>query len=93
MLAKESRQETIQCAIGNKKETKYRKDIHFLPISSHFGLLAGNDDDKLDKDMSIFYMDYLTDMLNNISGVKRSIYYQQQFMHEIRLVKMMHLLH
>ena len=33
------RQKTIQCAIQDMEETEYRRDVHLVPMASHFRLL------------------------------------------------------
>ena len=69
-LAKASQRETIQCAIDKMMETNYLRDVNVLPISSRLRLQDGNAGDKWGKDIpaSVLYMDYLTPVLNYISG-------------------------
>ncbi len=52
------RRKTIQCAIH---DTQYRRDVHLVPIASHFRLLD-------DVAVSVFYMDDIQDVLSHLLG-------------------------
>ena len=57
----ELRQQTIQCAIQDMITTNYRKDVHLLPITSHFRLLD-------DVRVSVFNMNDIQDVLSYLVG-------------------------
>ena len=55
------RQQTIQCAIQDMITTNYRKDVHLLPITSHFRLLD-------DVRVSVFNMEDIHGVLSYLVG-------------------------
>jgi len=55
------RQQTIQCAIQDMMSTNYRKDVHLLPITSHFRLLD-------DVAVSVFNMNDIQHVLSYLVG-------------------------
>ena len=57
----ELRQQTIQCAIQDMIVTNYRKDVHLLPIASHFRLLD-------DVAVSVFNMEDIQHVLSYLVG-------------------------
>ena len=60
-LIRKLRQQTIQCAIQDMMSTNYRKDVHLLPITSHFRLLD-------DVRVSVFNMDDIQHVLSYLVG-------------------------
>lgn len=58
---KRLRQQTIQCAIQDMKTTNYRKDVHLIPITSHFRLLD-------DVTVSVFNMEDIQHVLSYLVG-------------------------
>ena len=70
------RRQTIQCAIQDMKETTYRRDVHLLPIASHFRLLDNvtipnsKDHGAVSRDVavSVFYMKDVKDVLLHLVG-------------------------
>jgi len=58
---KRLRQQTIQCAIQDMMSTNYRKDVHLLPIISHFRLLD-------DVAVSVFNMNDIQHVLSYLVG-------------------------
>ena len=61
-LQKKFRQQTISCAIQDMKETNYRKDVHLLPMASHFRLLNH-------LAVSVFWMDNIEEVLSHLTSV------------------------
>lgn len=57
----ELRQQTIQCAIQDMITANYLKDVHLLPITSHFRLLD-------DVRVSVFDMNDIQDVLSYLVG-------------------------
>ena len=58
---KRLRQQTIQCATQDMITTNYRKDVHLLPITSHFRLLD-------DVAVSVFNMNDIQHVLSYLVG-------------------------
>lgn len=50
------------------EETTYRRDVHLLPIASHFRLLNKEENGKDDVVVSVFYMDDIEDVLLHLVG-------------------------
>ena len=69
------RRKTIQCAMLDMEETNYRRDVHLLPMASHFRLLDDVDGTGYDGEgnhvgiaVSVFYMDDIDDVLHYLGG-------------------------
>lgn len=79
---KKFRQQTIQCSIQDMIDTNYRKDVHLLPIASHFRLLDVDNAERNestggttsigknnnDLAVSVFWMDDITEVLSYLVG-------------------------
>ncbi|KAL7530134.1 hypothetical protein ACHAXR_003326, partial [Thalassiosira sp. AJA248-18] len=67
------RRQTIQCAIQDMIETTYRRDVHLLPIASHFRLLNNvtmGEEEKEGRDIavSVFHMQDIEDVLLHLGN-------------------------
>ena len=67
--AASARRQLINCAIDDMNETNYRRDVHLLPMASHFRLFDGNNRNHLSRNIyiSVFYMNDLEYVLSTIS--------------------------
>lgn len=67
-----ARQQLIQCAIDDLKETSYRRDVHLLPMAAHFRLFDRTAD-RMRKDVpvSVFHMNDFEDVLKVVAGKSR----------------------
>ena len=68
VMAAGLRRQIIQCALNDMEETRYRRDVHLQPMAAHFRLLDGNDDDVKDTPVSIFHMNDIGIILDEITG-------------------------
>lgn len=67
VMAAALRQQIIQCAMDDMEETRYRRDVHLQPMAAHFRLLDGNGDEVKDTPISIFHMNDLRHVLDEIT--------------------------
>ena len=61
-----SRQRTIQCSILDIKETAFRRDVHLIPMASHFRLM---DDIRI----SMFELNDIEELLQYLGGERSNV--------------------